>query len=163
MDARRAGSAALLATLVVTSGALVSGCSFGHSKSGAHSVSAFDIKPGQCLLPPKDVHQEISDLSVIDCGKPHTQEAYAVVKYDGAGSENGAPYPGQAKLDTFASGACGQRYESYVGVPYQDSSLFYTYLLPSPRSWQEGDDRNVICFVTTTGEQLHASVKGSRR
>lgn len=162
MVARRVCSAALLATLAMTT-LLASACSFGHSKSGNRSVSAFDIKPGQCLLPPKDVHQEISSLSVVDCSKPHTQEAYAVVKYDGAGSENGAPYPGQAKLDTFASGACGQRYESYVGVPYQDSSLFYTYLLPSPRSWQEGDDRNVICFVTTTGEQLHASVKGSRR
>lgn len=139
---------------------LATGCS--HSKSGGHSVSAFDVKPGECLLPPTDVKQEISSLKMIDCSKPHTQEVYATVKYDAAGSEHGAPYPGEAKLDTFANGACGQRYEGYVGIPYQDSSLFYTYLLPSARSWQDGD-REVICFVTTTGEQLQASVKGSRR
>ena len=142
---------------------LATGCSFGHSKSGAHSVSAFDIKPGQCLLPPKDVREEISSLQVVDCTKPHTQEAYAIVKYDGTGSENGAAYPGDATLGKFAEGACGEQYESYVGIAYQDSSLFFTYLLPSARSWQEGNDRSVICFVTTTGEELTASVKNSRR
>jgi hypothetical protein len=147
--------------LVVT--VLVSGCSFGHSKSGAHSVSAFDVKPGQCVLSPKDVRQEISDLQVVPCDKAHTQEAYAVVKYDGTGSDVGAAYPSEATLAKFAEGACGQRYESYVGIAYQDSSLFFTYLLPSPRSWQESNDRNVICFVTTTGQELTASVKGTRQ
>lgn len=142
---------------------LLSGCSWGHSKSGPHSVSAFDIQPGQCLLPPKDVHQEISSLQVTSCDKPHTQEAYAVVKYDGADSDAGATYPSEAILAKFAEGACGQRYQSYVGIAYQDSSLFFTYLLPSPRSWQEGNDRSIICFVTTTGAELTASVKGTRQ
>jgi hypothetical protein len=37
-----------------------------------------------------------------------------------------------------------------------------TYLLPSARSWQQGEDRSVLCFVTTTGDPLTNSVKGSK-
>jgi hypothetical protein len=40
--------------------------------------------------------------------------------------------------------------------------LFYTYLLPSVRSWA-ANDRTVVCLVTTTGQQLTASMKGARR
>ena len=48
-------------------------------------------------------------------------------------------------------------------MSYLDSKLFYTYLLPSARSWNDGDDRKVVCIVTTTGEELQTSVKGSQR
>ena len=158
MRARRARWCAVAALPLV-----LTGCSWGHSKSGARSVSAFDIKPGQCLLSPTDVKQEISSLQVVPCDKPHTQEAYAIVKFDGTGSDAGATYPSEATLAKFADGVCGQRYQSYVGIAYQDSSLFFTYLLPSARSWQESGDRNIICFVTTTGQQLTASVKDTRQ
>ena len=45
---------------------------------------------------------------------------------------------------------------------YLDSALFYTYLLPSARSWED-DDRSIICFVTSAGEPLQGSAKGSKR
>jgi hypothetical protein len=110
---------ALTATLLLTTG-----CSWHHNSSSSRAVSAFDIKPGDCLLPPKDVKQEISQLQVVACAKPHTQEAYAIVKFNqadpeggsSAAAESGATYPGAATLGKFADGACGQRYESYLGV-----------------------------------------------
>jgi hypothetical protein len=156
----RAGSAGCAAALLA---GLVSGCSFHHNKADGKMKSAFDLEPGNCVAAPTDVTSEISKLRVVPCTTPHTQEVYAIDKYDEQGSERGAQYPGESKLDTFAKGVCGQHYESYVGVAYQDSSLFFTYLMPSARSWQDGDDRNVICFVTTTGNKLTSSVKGSKR
>jgi hypothetical protein len=66
-------------------------------------------------------------------------------------------------LTTFAQGACAQRFTDYVGVNYLDSKLYFTYLLPSARSWEQDADRNVTCFVTTTGNQLTATVKGSKQ
>ncbi|MDT5080785.1 MAG: hypothetical protein QOJ80_5422, partial [Mycobacterium sp.] len=66
-------------------------------------------------------------------------------------------------LEKFAKGVCAQRFTAYVGVDYLDSSLYFTYLLPSARSWEQDDDRNVLCFVTTTGGTLKTSVKGSRK
>ena len=49
---------------------------------------------------------------------------------------------------------CAQNFQSYVGISYLDSSLFFTYLLPSARGWEQSKDRAVICFVTTTGADL---------
>lgn len=126
------------------------------------TVSVFNLKPGDCLTPQKQVQQQIANVTVVPCSTPHTQEAYARVPDDATNSQNPGSYPGDAALTTFAEGACAQRFGSYVGTSYQDSSLFFTYLLPSARSWEQASDRTVICFVTTTGASLHRSVKGSR-
>jgi hypothetical protein len=144
----------------------LAGCGwFGGKKSGAKQVSVFSAKPGQCFVAPKDVKAELSKLSRIDCSQPHTQEAYAVLPYTAASgaSASASAYPGNDVLATFAQGACAQGYRAYVGVDYLDSRLFFTYLLPSARSWEQDSDRNVICFVTTTGQQLTSSVKGSKQ
>lgn len=113
---------------------------------------------------------QLSSLTETACSKPHTLEAYAIVAYSAASTGNASAgatlttsYPGEGALTTFAQGACAQRFRGYVGVDYLDSKLFFTYLLPSPRSWEQGDDRAVICFVTTTGTDLTASVKNSKQ
>jgi hypothetical protein len=144
----------------------LAGCGwFGGKKSNAKQVSVFSAKPGQCFVAPKDVKAELSKLSRIDCSQPHTQETYAVLPYTAtsSASASASAYPGNDVLATFAQGACAQRYRAYVGVDYLDSRLFFTYLLPSARSWEQDSDRNVICFVTTTGAQLTSSVKGSKQ
>ena len=140
------------------------GCSvFGDDDGPGEDRSAFELEPGDCVRPPTEVEAELAELRVVPCDVEHTQETYAVVEYT-AGTEESralnAPYPGDAALKTFADGACAQEYEGYVGVTYPDSAYFFTYLLPSPRSWQ-ADDRSVVCLVTTTGETLTESVKGS--
>ncbi|WAX57740.1 septum formation family protein [Jatrophihabitans cynanchi] len=149
----------------------VAGCT--SSGSGSHKVSVFAVKPGQCFTAPGTVKVQLSSLAEVDCSKPHTQEAYAVVPYTATGgaASTGTPaaraltssYPGEDVLTTFAQGACAQRYRGYVGVDYLDSTLFFTYLLPSARSWEQQADRNVLCFVTTTGTMLTKSVKGSKQ
>ena len=65
-------------------------------------------------------------------------------------------------LKDFADGSCAAEFAAYVGVDYRDSSLFFTYLLPSARSWEQGDDRAVTCFITTTGAPLSESVRDSQ-
>jgi hypothetical protein len=151
----------LAVLLMVTAG--VSGCGhFGGSKSKTVSVSVFDVKPGQCFNPPGQVKSELGKLSSVPCGQPHTQESYASVAFSNKDGSAASAYPGDAVLKSFADGACAQRYTSYVGKDYLDSSYFFTYLLPSARGWEQQKDRNVLCFVTTTGQQLTASVKGSK-
>ena len=143
-------------------GVLFGGCSlFGLGSKGgkftAHSESVFHLPVGTCLNPPSKVQAEVSSLEAIDCQAPHTQQVFALVN-DNAG----ANYPGAQALQTFANAKCLQHFDAFVGVPYQQSSLFYTYLLPSVRSWAAGD-RTVTCVVTTTGLKLTASVAGSKR
>jgi hypothetical protein len=121
-------------------------------------LSVFELRAGDCLTPPTDVKAELEKVRVVPCQDPHTQEAFAVESYD-----KGDAYPGDQALTAFADGICLERYQGYVGVAYQDSKLFYTYLLPSARSWNEGKDRKIVCIVTTMSDQLTASVRDSKR
>ncbi len=130
------------------------------------SVSVFDTSVGDCFVAQKEVTAELSDLSKVPCDVDHQQELYAAVAYRAATAATTTTaidsYPGDAVLDTFAQGACAEAFTAYVGIAYPDSGLWMTYLLPSARSWQQGKDRNVLCFVTTTGDPLTKSVKGSK-
>lgn len=159
MDSGRARRAAALLLVVVAAAVSVAGCG---GSSGGKGTSVFHVKAGECFLPPKKVQAELTSLNRVACTSGHTQEAYAIVTYTGNGSGFTDEYPGDTVLKTYADGVCAQKFASYVGVDYQESSWFFTYLLPSARGWQQSHDRNVICFVTTTGEVLHKSVKGTK-
>jgi putative regulator of septum formation len=142
----------------------LAGCSlFGSNNSGTKKESVFSVKVGQCFDAPTNVKAQLSSLSETPCTRPHTQEAYAVVPFQSTTGATSSAYPGDDVLSTFSQGACAQRYSAYVGVDYLDSKLFFTYLLPSARSWEQDSDRSVICFVTTTGAKLTSSVKGTKQ
>ena len=158
------GTARRSALLIVVTAALLAGCSKDNgNKAGpkGQNVATLDLQTGQCIEPPSKPTPEVETVQVFPCTEAHTEELFAIVPYNK--TDAGTEYPGDKVLRDFANGACLERYEDYVGAPYTDSSLFYTFLLPSPRSWSDRDDRDVMCFVTTTGEKLHASVKGSGR
>lgn len=159
---RRGASRSAAATGVAIASLVLAGCSSvglgGKApKYPSHPVSVFHLRPGECLNPPGKVQAQVSELKVLSCDAPHTQQVYALLK--APGSDN---YPGAQVLQKFANAKCLQHFAGFVGVAYQHSTLFYTYLLPSVRSWAAGD-RTVTCLVTTTGAKLTSSVKGSKR
>ncbi|MCW2528956.1 MAG: hypothetical protein JWM76_3816 [Pseudonocardiales bacterium] len=152
-----------LMALIAIAASVLAGCTwFGSDKSATKSTSVFSVKAGQCFVAPKDVKSELAALNRTDCTKPHTQESYAIVGYVNADGTPASTYPGDDLLTKYAQGKCAAAYGPYVGVDYLDSKLFFTYLLPSARGWEQDKDRNIVCFVTTTGAQLTASVKGSK-
>ena len=139
---------------------LLGGCGlFGEDDS--EGVSVFAIRPGMCFEGQTDVKAQLSKLTEIGCDQDHAQESYAVIGYHESDGSTPDVYPGDDALTKFAEGACAGAYRTYVGVDYLDSKLFYTYLLPSARSWED-DDRSVVCFVTSTGQPLQGSAKGSK-
>lgn len=159
---RASGGAPRVAVVSLAVLALTSGCGLFGSDERGEDVGVLDVGVGDCLLAPETVEIEIGTLRVVDCAEPHEQEVYAVEPFVGADGETPEEYPGEAVLTSFAEGRCLEAFEGYVGVDYRDSSLFFTYLLPSPRGWQgagQEADRSVVCVVTTTGEQLTASVR----
>ena len=135
---------------------------FGDDEPKPQAVSVFKVSVGQCFATPEQVQAELADIQSVPCDGPHRQEAYAVVDYQAPTGVQGDAYPGDAALAAYADAACAQSFQEYVGISYLDSSLYFTYLLPSARSWQESGDRSVICFATTTGEELSSTVKGTR-
>ena len=71
-------------------------------------------------------------------------------------------YPGEEALTLFADGTCAKEFGSFVGIDYLDSQkYFFTYLLPSPRSWEE--DHNVLCIITGDGKALTGTAKGDKK
>ena len=160
---RRLLPIALLACLVATSGcSWVKGIFGNDDKVEVTAVSVFDIQPGQCFTAPEEPKVEQTELQAVACDQPHQQESYALVTYVAPAGGDSSIYPGDAALAAFAKGSCADQFAAYVGVSYLDSRLFFTYLLPSARGWQQGQDHSVICFVTATDRQLTASVKGSK-
>ncbi len=137
-----------------------SSCGWFGDDDESEETSVFDAKPGMCFEGPEEVEAQVSDLADVPCSEPHDQEAYALVTYEPAEGEDEDVFPGEEELARFADGACAQEFADYVGIDYLDSSLYFTYLLPSPRSWED-DDREVLCLVMTAGEPLTDSVKDS--
>ena len=158
-ESRRVLAGALAAALLV----VLSGCSlFGDDEAddadGTHPVT--DVQVGWCFEAPTEQKPLVSELTKIDCSQPHGQEAYALPEYVAPEGTPDDVFPGEDVLTDFADGACAKAYADYVGIDYLDSRNFFTYLLPSPRSWEE-DDRQVLCLITTTGLALTESVKGT--
>jgi len=125
-------------------------------------VSVFDVTVGQCFAAQQEVQVELSSLEAVPCNGPHRQESFAVVDYQPPTGVEGDAFPGDATLGAYADAICAQNFEDYVGISYLDSSLFFTYLLPSARGWEQSKDRAVICFATSTEAELTASVRESR-
>jgi hypothetical protein len=126
-------------------------------------VSVFNVAIGQCFAAQEGQPQvELSSLNALPCDTPHRQEAYAIVEYAPPEGVTGDAFPGDATLKDYADAKCAQSFQDYVGISYLDSTLFFTYLTPSARGWEQDKDRSVICFITTTGAQLTASAKESR-
>ena len=156
------GAATRAVPAVVGVVVLIAGCGLFGSDDRGDEVDVLDVAAGDCLVAPAEVETEISTLRVVDCAEPHEQEVYAVEPFVGADGRTPEDYPGEAALTAFAEGRCLEEFGEYVGVDYRDSSLFFTYLLPSPRGWQGAGrtaDVSVVCVITTTGEQLTASVR----
>src|SRR5437879_7570866 len=121
----------------------------------AGDISVFDVSVGDCLNPGDKIGTEISSIKAVPCKDPHTHEVFALPKYPGAGDV----YPGDDKLKTFANAQCLQAFGTYTGTDYLDSKLFFSYLQPSIRSWNDGKDRTVMCVVVATGKPVTGSVR----
>ncbi|WP_029290689.1 septum formation family protein [Cellulomonas sp. HZM] len=154
--------AARVAVLALGTAVAVAGCSLFDHGDDSHGVSVFDVTAGQCFRVPGDITVELTSLPSVPCTDPHEQEAYARVTYTDPGT-GATPdsFPGDEALKSFSDGACAEEFQDYVGVDYRDSKLYFTYLVPSARGWEQNADRTTLCFVTTTGSQLTRSVKGT--
>lgn len=131
--------------------------------TGAGDVEVFALFEGDCVVPPEEVQADVEQVRVVPCEEPHTQEVFALLDYEPAEGESADVYPGDDVLADFAEAACLAPFATYVGIDYLDSELFLTYLLPSLRSWDEADDREVVCIAQSDGTPLDTSVEGTGR
>ncbi|MDZ7677564.1 MAG: septum formation family protein [Acidimicrobiales bacterium] len=124
--------------------------------TSAGDLSVFDLVEGDCVVLDESLEAANETLPVVPCDQPHQGEVYALVDVDDIDA-----YPGERELSDRAELECISRFADYVGVDLADSTLYYTYMIPSIRGWQEDDDRTVVCMAVGAGQTLEGSVEGS--
>ena len=139
-----------LASSVVALSMTLSACSL-----LGDNTSAFDVEVGQCVQNAES--EEISDLQVTDCAKPHQAEIFYTVELS---AKQRIP---EEDLSDYARDTCIDAFEGYVGRSYEESELDTTELYPSEESWATGE-RTIACFaISADGEPLVGSIKDSKK
>lgn len=125
-----------------------------------------DLAVGTCYLDRSSAATVIgggvdADADEVDCAEAHDGEVYHRDVLPGG---EGAPYLGDDLTFQRAAERCLPRFEPFVGLPYDQSTLDFVAFYPSSESWQFLDDRTVICAVVTVdGSQLTGTMAGSQR
>jgi hypothetical protein len=115
------------------------------------TVSAFEVQVGDCSN--AELKEETVDIAVVPCIEPHSHEAYFTAEHpDG-------PYPGATALEVFAEQQCVGAFADYVGIEVAESRFYFTYLYPSVSTWNDKQDRQVVCFVVSRDELVTGSLK----
>ncbi|MCA1657448.1 MAG: septum formation family protein [Actinobacteria bacterium] len=151
---RMATAAAVLAVLALVAGIGIAGAVALSDDGGGVKYS--DLMPGDCLKKPGATFETTER---IDCAKPHDLEVFALVDDP---APKGARYPGRDLMDREANVACPPQFESYVGLPFDQSQLAVTFFVPVKATW-DADSRRLLCTVSAKSGKLTGSVKGSKR
>ncbi len=151
----------LLGLVALTS---TTGCGlFGDDDDAARDVEAFDLQIGYCFNSPDESDDtaagqgsEVERVTVVSCSEEHDFEIFHTFELDDG------PYPGPAALEELWIQGCLERFEDFVGSGFDESSLDVSAIFPTERSWDELDDREVLCSVTAVdGAPRSGSARGS--
>ncbi|MCC9205995.1 septum formation family protein [Arthrobacter sp. zg-Y769] len=118
-----------------------------------------DLKAGDCYTNPDPgsgaTDEVIVEVDLVPCDEPHQQEVFHVSEMpDG-------DYPGQETLDTKAMEICSTEFEGYVGTAVEETTVAGGYIIPSPESWDQEDDRSIMCTLGDTTKEVSESYKDS--
>lgn len=118
-------------------------------------ADVFSIQVGDCLDYAALGSGEINTVPVVPCAEPHDGEVYAEMSLpDG-------DYPGDDAVGEQADTFCYDQFATFVGIPWDDSSLDYSPLTPTADSWEGFDDRLIQCVVASQ-DDVTESFQGSQ-
>jgi predicted phage-related endonuclease len=127
----------------------------GTAFTACSSTPANDFEAGECTN--DSLSGDVGEIDTVDCDEAHTAEAFATFDVDGD------DFPGTDEIQAQAAEGCqGDRFETYVGVSYQESIFLTTALTPTQETW-DNDDRMIICIIngTTDDSALDGSAEGA--
>lgn len=120
-------------------------------------LGVFAVQEGDCINFP-DADDLVDAFDAVACDEPHDGEIYELFDIEGFDD-----FPGDAAVSTEGSDGCLTAFETFVGIDYNSSIFFFTFFSPTEDTWNELDDREVICVLTPAeGEpQLVGSAEGT--
>lgn len=118
-------------------------------------LDVFTMQIGDCFQDIGDDAAEVANVSAVPCSQTHDNEVFYIFAL------SGDKWPGQESVEQTASEGCLPAFETYVGAAYEESHLDYSWLTPTQRSWQEKDDREIVCVLFDGNfDRLTGSMKG---
>jgi hypothetical protein len=129
-----------VATLV----AAVAGCSSDDNQGQLFDLDARDDR-GSCMNFSEDVGPEVTSPTTVPCSDEHTHEIIKIL------DSKETVYPGFEALEAEAQSECLKAFEPYVKTNPFDSQLFVSWMLPTLKSWEDEQDRQIICVVGEHG------------
>jgi hypothetical protein len=122
-------------------------------------LSVFSVRVRDCFDRPDEGDTGVAELAARPCEELHDGEAFAV--FDAPGDDD-APFPGVASLEAIVAEECiGSRFEQYVDSSYAESKYFATAITPTEDTWEDRDDREIICVLFDPTGPITGSVRGS--
>ncbi|MDQ0734975.1 septum formation family protein [Arthrobacter agilis] len=89
---------------------------------------------------------DVYEVTAIPCEDEHVFEAFAVTTLpDGE-------YLGESWAIDLADEFCTTEFEEFVGLAYDESELWFSYIYPNNEGWTWKDDRQILCFISMTDE-----------
>jgi len=106
-------------------------------------VGAFRIRLGDCF---EDVLAgDFESVDAVPCTDPHQNEVYEAFNLAYGESD---PFPGRDVVRAAADEQCLSEFEAFVGRSYETSSYGIGSITPTEASWDEFDDREVLCMIS---------------
>jgi uncharacterized RDD family membrane protein YckC len=127
------------------------------ARPGAGAVAFFDLEVGDCLADLIATLGEFFTVETVPCSQPHSEEIYAVVPLPEG------DFPGDEAVGVQADKACNAEFESFVGLPYQESVLYYNSLYPNDEQTWNSVFREVVCSVYDPDGEVSGSLRGVER
>ena len=110
-----------------------------------------------CMQVDEAFPPEVERLPIIACTEPHTHEIYATIE------STDPVFPGVEALGEFAQIECLEAFEPFVGASPFDSVLSYTWLVPTLGSWNDEDDREILCVLMhRDGSPMVGTMRGAQ-
>lgn len=109
---------------------------------------------GQCIGDPNDTTYSRGYL-VIDCTAPHYYEAYATQAVTTAPASD-------SDSEKAADDFCVAQFATFIGIPFNDSTLSYRPFYPTTTSWAQGD-KSMTCLVGSDQGGITGSLAGSQK
>lgn len=114
----------------------------------------FALQVGDCL---GDTGTgEVAEVAIQPCDEPHDSEAFHAFEVEGE------EFPGTEAMAAEAA-QCQEEFEAFVGRPVDESTLEINYYAPTQQSWDEADDREILCLVYDPAGPTTGSLEGSAK
>lgn len=116
-------------------------------------VGSLSLKVGDCLA--EEAEGEILSVPVVPCSEPHDSELFH--SFDIPGDV----FPGEDEVREIATDTCIAEFDAFIGMAYADSLWDITAVFPTESTWDDLDDREVICGVfPISDEDTAGSARG---